>query len=49
MTKRPDPDGPQFDFFIPLMQDVPLKDQRDTIERPFFAAEAQAPQTYRIH
>lgn len=37
MTKRPDPDGPQFDFFIPLMQDVPLKDQRETIERPFFS------------
>jgi plasmid replication initiation protein len=37
MTKRRDPDGPQFDFFIPLVHDVPLKDQRETMERPFFS------------
>jgi len=27
----------QFDLFIPLMRDVPLKDQRETMERPFFS------------
>jgi plasmid replication initiation protein len=37
MTKRQDPTGPQFDFFIPLVHDVPLKDQRETMERPFFS------------
>jgi plasmid replication initiation protein len=37
MTKRQDPVGSQFDFFIPLIQDVPLKDQRETMERPFFS------------
>ncbi len=36
MTKRRDP-APQFDFFIPLIHDVPLKDQRETMERPFFS------------
>ncbi len=36
MSKRRDPDK-QFDFFIPLVQDVPLKDQRETMERPFFS------------
>jgi len=36
MTKRRDP-SPEFDFFIPLMHDVPLKDQRETMERPFFS------------
>ena len=36
MTKRQDP-NPEFDFFIPLMSDVPLKDQRETMERPFFS------------
>jgi plasmid replication initiation protein len=37
MTKRHDPAGSQFDFFIPLIHDVPLKDQRETMERPFFS------------
>jgi plasmid replication initiation protein len=37
MTKRQDPAGSQFDFFIPLIHDVPLKDQRETMERPFFS------------
>jgi plasmid replication initiation protein len=37
MTKRQDPTGPQFDFFIPLVHDVPLKDARETMERPFFS------------
>jgi len=36
MSKRRDP-NPEFDFFIPLMHDVPLKDQRETMERPFFS------------
>ena len=27
----------QFDFFIPLMRDLPLKDQREVMERPFFS------------
>jgi len=36
VTKRQDP-NPEFDFFIPLMSDVPLKDQRETMERPFFS------------
>ena len=30
-------DDPQFDFFIPMVQDIPLKDQRETMERPFFS------------
>lgn len=36
MTKRRDP-HPAFDFFIPLMSDLPLKDQREVMERPFFS------------
>jgi hypothetical protein len=36
MTKRRDP-SPEFDFFIPLMGDLSLKDQRETMERPFFS------------
>lgn len=36
MSKRSDP-NPEFDFFIPLMNDIPLKDQRETMERPFFS------------
>ncbi|MCE2889522.1 MAG: replication initiator protein A, partial [Hyphomonadaceae bacterium] len=30
-------DDPQFDFFIPMVHDIPLKDQRETMERPFFS------------
>ncbi|OYX68243.1 MAG: plasmid replication initiator protein, partial [Caulobacter sp. 32-67-35] len=37
MVKRKDPNNTEFDFFIPLMHDVPLKDQRETMERPFFS------------
>src|SRR3546814_19794015 len=33
---RRDP-SPEFDLFIPLMGDLPLKDQRETMERPFFS------------
>ena len=36
MTKRPNP-NPEFDLFIPLIGDLPLKDQRETMERPFFS------------
>jgi len=27
----------QFDFFVPLVRDLALKDQRETMERPFFS------------
>ena len=33
----PKPRNSQFDLFIPLMRDLPLKDQRETMERPFFS------------
>ena len=33
----PKPRTSQFDLFIPLMRDLPLKDQRETMERPFFS------------
>ena len=36
MTVRKDPNT-QFDFFIPLVRDLSLKDQRETMERPFFS------------
>lgn len=36
MSKRQDPNA-EFDFFIPLMNDLPLKDQREVMERPFFS------------
>jgi plasmid replication initiation protein len=36
MTKRQNP-NPEFDLFIPLMGDLPMKDQRETMERPFFS------------
>lgn len=36
MTRRRDP-NPTLDFFIPLLNDVPLKDQREVMERPFFS------------
>lgn len=36
MSKRRDP-HPAFDLFIPMMNDLPLKDQRETMERPFFS------------
>jgi len=28
---------PQFDLFIPFVADLPLRDQRETMERPFFS------------
>ena len=36
MTVPKDPNK-QFDLFIPLMRDIALKDQRETMERPFFS------------
>ena len=36
MTKRRDPNS-EFDFFVPLVGDLSLKDQRETMERPFFS------------
>ena len=36
MSVRQDPNR-QFDLFIPQMRDLPLKDQRETMERPFFS------------
>ena len=36
MAKKPD-DGGQFDLFIPYISDLPLRDQRETMERPFFS------------
>ena len=28
---------PQFDLFVPYIADIPLRDQRETMERPFFS------------
>src|SRR3954467_2797336 len=28
---------PQFDLFVPYVTDLPLRDQRETMERPFFS------------
>ena len=34
-SKRPD--TVQFDLFVPFIMDLPLRDQRETMERPFFS------------
>jgi len=34
---RNDPHRGQFDLFVPYLADLPLRDQRETMERPFFA------------
>ena len=34
-SRRPTPD--QFDLFVPFITDMPLRDQRETMERPFFS------------
>lgn len=31
------PFDPQFDLFVPFIADLPLRDQRETMERPFFS------------
>lgn len=36
MRSRKPTDG-QFDLFVPILLDFPLKDQRETMERPFFS------------
>ena len=36
MTTRRSLD-PQFDLFVPYISDLPLRDQRETMERPFFS------------
>ena len=36
MSRRRDPNA-ELDLFIPLLHDVSLKDQRETMERPFFS------------
>jgi plasmid replication initiation protein len=36
MSKRRDP-NPEFDLFIPALGDLPLRDQREVMERPFFS------------
>ena len=36
MSKRRDP-NPEFDLFIPRLGDLPLRDQREMMERPFFS------------
>ena len=37
MTLRQDPQRGQFDLFAPYISDLPLRDQRETMERPFFS------------
>ncbi|MGC1301906.1 MAG: replication initiator protein A [Caulobacteraceae bacterium] len=34
---KPRDDGEEFDLFIPRMNSIPLKDQREMMERPFFS------------
>ena len=48
MSKRRDP-NPEFDFFIPLMNDFPLKDQREVMERPFFSLQKRKRLRLRTH
>jgi hypothetical protein len=36
MLKRPD-HSRQLDFFVAYLTDLPMRDQRDTMERPFFS------------
>jgi plasmid replication initiation protein len=37
MTLRKDPQRGQFDLFAPFTSDLPLRDQREMMERPFFS------------
>jgi plasmid replication initiation protein len=37
MSLRKDPQRGQFDLFAPFISDLPLRDQRETMERPFFS------------
>jgi plasmid replication initiation protein len=36
-VSRRRPLDPQLDLFIPFVEDLPLRDQRETMERPFFS------------
>lgn len=36
-TLRNEPQSGQFDLFAPYISDLPLRDQRETMERPFFS------------
>ena len=36
MARKHD-DSAQFDLFVPYISDLPLRDQRETMERPFFS------------
>jgi hypothetical protein len=37
LRTNPDGDGPyHFDFFVPYFADINLRDQRETMEQPFF-------------
>jgi hypothetical protein len=35
--KRGKPESAQFDLFVPVISDLPIRDQRETMERPFSA------------
>ena len=35
--KEPPKGDSQFDLFVPYLTDLPLRDQRETMERPFFS------------
>jgi len=37
MALRNDPQQGQFDLFVPVISDMALRDQRETMERPFFS------------
>lgn len=36
-TTRATPSGDQFDLFLPYVADMPMRDQREMMERPFFS------------
>ena len=37
MAPREDPPPRHFDLFAPVVSDLPIRDQRETMERPFFS------------
>jgi hypothetical protein len=39
----------QFDLFLPYIADLPLRDQREMMERPFFPRQDQTCQANRLH
>lgn len=38
-TKPKDGSAEQFELFLPYLADLPLRDQREMMERPFFSVE----------